>query len=766
MSESALQKTRSWPALIALSGLVPLIAVAMEWLFFATKPSFLTPLGTGNRLLVLFAGLSLPTLTGLAVGAAMATIASVTKSPLVDRAARVVLIFLIAAVSTVTALLAIDNFTLTVLKFGVRDAGNLRRIVYAVVLATIFALFYRAFWRAGKNDRAARVVAVAIAAVALGGLLAGIVTTRRNKSEATIAGGRRPNVLILGSDGINARRTSLYGAERDTTPFLKQLASESLVAENAFSNAAHTGGSLVSILTGRLPSTTGVIYPPDILRGNDSYRHLPALLKSRGYETLQLSVRHYGDAYDLNILRGFDEVNGRRRAAADIQAAARVVGDDASYLLMTIKERVVERVGHITGRRIMRDVFAEVTSAPAGATGDAATIAKLNDFITHTEAPFFAQVHLMGTHGPKFYPSVRRFSAGQDQTTEWMADFYDDAISDFDRSVARVVETLRKSGKLDNTIVVVYSDHGEGYETTVRVPLLMRFPNMKHRGRIETDVQNIDIAPTILDAMGIEPPSWMEGISLFRLGRTCRPVFSFAADPAEFSLRGGKFITTGNSATGSIGFARVVTCDTAFVVDLHREATTTIPVRRDRDDETNCECGPLDKMRAANLVVEHLRARGMKISELSAKRMAVTAYVTRADLAQAFVRAKHGRHFVPPVPGRSRFEDVPATSPMHPWVEQFVSDGLTGGCGPGRFCPDSTVSRAQLAVFAGSLLGWKPGAIDVPRPVDLNGFEWADYFIRKAVAEHLMRPCGADKFCPGDPVTHDQLKIVMRRMNQ
>ena len=64
---------------------------------------------------------------------------------------------------------------------------------------------------------------------------------------------RRPNILLVGMDGVNADHLSVYGYDRATSPSLAQLARDALVFTNAYSNAANTGGALTAMLTGRLP---------------------------------------------------------------------------------------------------------------------------------------------------------------------------------------------------------------------------------------------------------------------------------------------------------------------------------------------------------------------------------------------------------------------------------------------------------------------------------------------------------------------------------
>ncbi len=84
--------------------------------------------------------------------------------------------------------------------------------------------------------------------------------------------------------------------------------------------------------------------------------------------------------------------------------------------------------------------------------------------------------------------------------------------------------------------------------------------------------------------------------------------------------------------------------------------------------------------------------------------------VTRAQMAIFLVRAKHGIAFVPPV-ATGVFADVPVGSFGADYIEQLAADGITGGCGGGNFCPNQIVSRSQMAIF---LVRAKHGAAFVP----------------------------------------------------
>ncbi len=85
--------------------------------------------------------------------------------------------------------------------------------------------------------------------------------------------------------------------------------------------------------------------------------------------------------------------------------------------------------------------------------------------------------------------------------------------------------------------------------------------------------------------------------------------------------------------------------------------------------------------------------------------------VSRAQMAVFLLRSKLGESYVPPPATGEVFADVPASDPYAPWIEELAALGVTGGCGSGNYCPAAVVTRAQMAVF---LLKAKEGSAYVP----------------------------------------------------
>jgi hypothetical protein len=110
------------------------------------------------------------------------------------------------------------------------------------------------------------------------------------------------------------------------------------------------------------------------------------------------------------------------------------------------------------------------------------------------------------------------------------------------------------------------------------------------------------------------------------------------------------------------------------------------------------------------------------------------------------------------------FLDVPHSNPFHADVVTIVRAGITAGCGGGNYCPTSSVSRAQMAVF---LLRAVHGAAYQPPPatgavfVDVSSSAFAAAWIEQLHAEGITGGCGGGNYCPNAPVTRAQMAPML-----
>jgi hypothetical protein len=131
-------------------------------------------------------------------------------------------------------------------------------------------------------------------------------------------------------------------------------------------------------------------------------------------------------------------------------------------------------------------------------------------------------------------------------------------------------------------------------------------------------------------------------------------------------------------------------------------------------------------------------------------------------------RGIHGPSYNPPaVGGSTGFGDVPTTYWAAAWIKQLAADGITAGCGGGRYCPESSVTRAEMAVF---LLRSKYGSSYNPPAVggstgfsDVPTTHWAAAWIKQLVVEGITSGCGAGTYCPDALVTRAQMAVFLVR---
>jgi hypothetical protein len=142
-----------------------------------------------------------------------------------------------------------------------------------------------------------------------------------------------------------------------------------------------------------------------------------------------------------------------------------------------------------------------------------------------------------------------------------------------------------------------------------------------------------------------------------------------------------------------------------------------------------------------------------------------SAGVTRAQMAVFLLKSKYGSGYTPPPATGLVFADVPANAFAAAWIEDLAAKGITVGCGGGNYCPDSIVTRAQMAVF---LLRAEHGASYVPPPAtgifgDLLITDPFTPWIEELAAEGVTAGCGGGNYCPNSPNTREQMAVFLVR---
>jgi arylsulfatase A-like enzyme len=342
-----------------------------------------------------------------------------------------------------------------------------------------------------------------------------------------------PNVLWVIWDTVRAQNLSVYGYERPTTPHLDEWAKRARVFENAVSAASITTSSHASMFTGLLPFEHAV--------GNGhsrlalSFQTVAEVLSGAGYRTYLFSANPYlGPETALD--QGF-------------QASERPTSPSFERSFARHREQKVRDYVR-AGRPAKEFGFL----AASGSLAHGGLLAWLER--TAGDAPFFAVLNYMEAHLPlaperrfreRFMTpeQVKRsyeiplhgmpvwaFTTGvaelSQEEIEIARRVYDAAIAELDELFRDLLVELEQRGHLDDTLVILTSDHGELlgehhmwnhqyalYEELLRVPLILHGPGRVAPGRDPRPVMNLDLFRTVLELAGSEVPGpGAKGVSL------------------------------------------------------------------------------------------------------------------------------------------------------------------------------------------------------------------------------------------------------------
>ncbi len=321
------------------------------------------------------------------------------------------------------------------------------------------------------------------------------------------------NVLLVTLDTTRPDRLGCYGYEGATTPHLDALAARSVVFEDAISTAGITPMAHASILTGLNPYRHGLrVFAGDA--GNrlaGDVETLATVLADAGWSTAAF-VSAYTVKRTFGLDRGFAEYDSGLEGFDDLNA----------------------RETHEAG--LWRDEALVPTQRRGDATTDLA-VDWLRENGGSGAPPWLLWVHYFDVHDYNVVPpedwSAARGVAYDDSIKRNNPDarevLYDLEMEFMDEQVGRVLDALDELGQRDDTVVVVIADHGQGlrdglerhgwlrhrllYQWSVRVPLLVTVPGVAP-ARVDDLVRNIDVFPTVLDALGLPAPAGVEGRSL------------------------------------------------------------------------------------------------------------------------------------------------------------------------------------------------------------------------------------------------------------
>ena len=299
----------------------------------------------------------------------------------------------------------------------------------------------------------------------------------------------RPHIVLISIDSLRPDRLGLYGHSRDTSPNLDQLASESVVFENAYSTTSWTLPSHVSMLTGLYPEVHGVIEGKQ--RVGEEALLLSEVLQPFGYQTLGVVAGPY-----LRTRFGFNQG-----------------WDDYDDYTIRIRGKRATTQGSVTPVQHRRIVEVLDSLEPR---------------------PFFLFLHYWDVHydynppepwrsrfdpdyegdlDVSFFTSNERIHPEMDpRDLHHVLSLYDGEIAFTDHYIGLLFDELRRRDLYEDTWIIVTSDHGDEFfehgqkghranlfNTTLKVPLIIKFPDSRWGGRrVDEPVSLVDIYGTVL----------------------------------------------------------------------------------------------------------------------------------------------------------------------------------------------------------------------------------------------------------------------------
>jgi arylsulfatase A-like enzyme len=392
------------------------------------------------------------------------------------------------------------------------------------------------------------------------------------------------NVLFICVDTLRPDHLGYRGYSRETSPNIDGLAEEGVVFPRCYSQSGWTLPSMATIFTGHYPKDHGAI--DRLYAFNPELPTLASILAEHGYDT-----RGYVSHVILKPEYGFDKGFGVF---------------DYSVLDVGRPENVA------TARQLTGTVI---------------------ENIRDIQEPYFVWVHYFDPHF--YYLSHPRWAHFGDSDV----DRYDQEIAHTDYHIGRLLAHLEERGLDDNTIIVFTADHGEefgehgGYhhytlfQEVLSVPLIFKAPFLKP-GENPTVVEQIDLLPTILAMLKIDPPQGCPGKNIFKTSGDGKGILVERDQPPAFRQRGiilGKYklkTITARAASKPRG-KPVNLIPGIFMYNLDADPGE----KHNLYSEANPEANELLSVLNAHFAEEEIRGRRVVLDEQLRERLLALGYI-------------------------------------------------------------------------------------------------------------------------------------------
>ncbi len=359
-----------------------------------------------------------------------------------------------------------------------------------------------------------------------------------------------PNLIVVVIDSLRHDALPLEdGTEPDARmPHLASLASRGVAFSNAVAASPWTLPSMTSLLTGLQPSAHGLSAPQSRVRLVEAITTWAEILRGAyGYDTVAHTAGHWFQGSGESILQGFDRTHADFSfldAESELWRWSHYRTPGRPFFLLLHTYDVHDPYGE-ANHPWRGEKLPDVTSDPSlfGPQADPGEIFRqcfldAGTVLALREAMGSALVGVLHRYAHSGYAAAPRPELAAD-----LAGAYWGGVHWTDGLLARTTAFLGREGLLENTLLVVTSDHGEGfgehgslghgrllYDELIQVPLVMAGPKPFAGGqRVTSGVGLVDILPTFFDWAGLEPQTGIEGRSILTLleeDQGCRPVLS------------------------------------------------------------------------------------------------------------------------------------------------------------------------------------------------------------------------------------------------
>lgn len=387
-----------------------------------------------------------------------------------------------------------------------------------------------------------------------------------------------PNIIFILFDALCAFNLSLHGYPRQTSPNIERFAARATVYHNHHSAGNYTTPSTASLFTSTYPWThralnLGSLISPGV-RPQNFFRlleeHYNQLVFTQNvyadtllYQFEQHLDRHLQmDSFALtgNVfydklfpndaiygMKSFDQFLFKREEAHGSLFLSLLNDLNIQFETQLYSERLKEEFPFRLPRIANSDIYFKLDQVMRG----------VGEALTGLQQPSLAYIHLMPPHQP-YTPSrpylglfddgwapppkkKHRLAVGHsEERTMEVRRSYDQFIANLDAEFGHLLDQMESSGLLENSYVILTSDHGEIFErgahghsmpllfeANIRVPLIVSAPGQRQRKDVNALTSNVDLLPSLLNIAGLPTPDWCEGQALPGLG---------GEEPAERSI--------------------------------------------------------------------------------------------------------------------------------------------------------------------------------------------------------------------------------------